>query len=162
LGSASNTVSLSSLKPNSYATYWLSSKTGFTAPTWQGQPAVRIDEAAYPAASWLLQNDLPYDSDLQQDPDGDGVSLVMAYALNLNPRINLSASLPAPVLHPDRLSLTFHAAAEGITYQVETSTGLDQWTTDGVTVSAIGADQRRTASVARSGPGRFLRLKVAD
>ena len=86
----------------------------------------------------------------------------MAYALNLDPRINLSSSLPAPVLHPDRLSLTFHAATAGITYEVETSTGLDQWTTEGVTLSAIGADQRRTASVPRSGPGRFLRLKVAD
>ena len=99
--------------PSTYTTYWLSSKTGFTAPIWQGYPAVRIDEATYPAASWLLENNLPYDTDLHQDPDGDGVSHLMAYALNLDPRLNLSASLPAPVLHPDRLSLTFHAATAG-------------------------------------------------
>ena len=149
-------------RPQAYTAYWLSSKTGFTAPIWQGHPAVRIDESVYPAASWLLQNKLPVDSDLQQDPNDDGVSHLMAYALNLDPRLNLSASLPAPVVGPDTLSLTFHAAAAGITYEVETSTGLDQWTTEGVTLSSIGADQRRTASVARSGPGRFLRLKVAD
>ncbi len=86
----------------------------------------------------------------------------MAYALNLDPRSNLSSSLPTPVLHPDRLSLSFHTAAAGIAYEVETSTGLDQWTTEGVTLSPVGADQHRTASVARSGPGRFLRLKVTN
>lgn len=147
--------------PATYTTYWLGSKAGFSAPTWQGYPAVRIDEAVYPAASWLLKNDLSHDTGLHQDPDGDGVSLLMAYALNLDPRLNLGASLPVPVLHPDRLSLTFHAAAAGITYQVETSTGLDEWTTGGVTLSPLGVDQRRTVSVPRSGPARYLRLKVA-
>ena len=145
-----------------FTIYSLSSKTGFTIPMWRGYSSLKIDVAAHPAASWLLTHDLWYETNLSLDPDGDGVSLLMAYALNLDPRINLSASLPAPVLHPDRLSLTFHAASAGITYEVETSTGLDQWTTEGVTLSAIGADQRRTASVPRSGPGRFLRLKVAD
>ena len=50
-----------------------------------------INEAVYPAASWLLKINLPYDTSLQQDLDGDGVSLLLAYALNLDPRLNLSS-----------------------------------------------------------------------
>jgi hypothetical protein len=120
-----------------------------------------IDENVYPAASWLVQNNLPHDTNLHQDPDGDGVSHLMAYALNLNPRLNLASRLPAPVLHPDRLSLTFYAGSVGISYEVETSTGLHDWTTEGVTSSSINANLSITASVPRSGPAQFLRLKVA-
>ena len=83
-----------------------------------------INETTYPAASWLLAHGLWYDTDLQQDTDGDGVNLLMAYALDLDPRLNLRGSLPAPVLGPVTLSLSFHGTSPGITYQVETSTDL--------------------------------------
>ena len=142
--------------------YHFFGRTGFTIPQWNNHPSVSLNELNNPAGLWLINYDFAHNTNLTSDTDGDGVSLLMAYALNLDPRINLTASLPAPVLNSDRLSLTFHAAAPGIIYRVETSTGLDRWTTEGVTLSAIGADQRRTASVARSGPGRFLRLKVVD
>ena len=68
-----------------------------------------IDEATYPAASWLLAHGLWYDTDLHQDPDGDGVSLLMAYALDLDPRLNLQGSLPVSVRNGNTLSLSFHA-----------------------------------------------------
>jgi hypothetical protein len=165
LGNAPVNVSLSdiaSAPSAAFTTYWLKGKSGFTAPEWQGYPAVMIDETSNPAAAWFLQYDLSYDTDLHQDPNGDGVSYLMAYALNLDPRLNLRSSLPAPELYPDRLSLRFHAGASGITYTVETSEGLDQWTTEGVILSEPGADQFRIASVPRNGPLRYLRLKVAD
>lgn len=47
-----------------------------------------------------------------------------------------------------------------ITYRVETSTGLQTWTTTGVTTGAPDADGLRTAS-SNLGPGRpFLRLVI--
>jgi hypothetical protein len=147
--------------PASFTIYWLGGY-GFTSPTWRGYPSVMINQFAYPAGEWLLKNNLPYDTSLQQDPDGDGVSYLMAYALNLDPRLNLRASLPAPVLDPSRLSMTFPAATAGITYRVETSSDLENWTTEGVTLSAPGPDQRRTASVPHTGTGQFLRLKVTQ
>ena len=121
-----------------------------------------INEATYPAASWLLAHGLSYDTDLHQDPDGDGVTLLMAYALDLDPRHNLQGSLPVPVLDGSTLSLSFHATSPGITYRVETSTDLTHWTTTGVTQSAPGADDRSTATVLRDSPDRFLRLVVGD
>ena len=136
--------------------------TGFTSPRWYGYSATMIDEAVYPAASWLMQNHLSYDTDLHQYLNEDGVSLLLAYALNLDPDRNLQSSLPEPVLTPDALTLTFHAASPGISYSVETSTDLRNWIASGVTLSGIGANNRLTASVSRSVPSRYLRLVVED
>ena len=116
----------------------------------------------YPAASWLLAHGLWYDTNLHQDPDGDGVDLLMACALNLDPNINLQASLPVPVRNGSTLSLSFHATTPGITYKVETSTDLTTWTTTGVTQTAPGPDHRSTATVSLDSPRRFLRLVVED
>ncbi len=145
-----------------FTIYYLSSSTGFTSPTWNGYPATMVDEAVYPAASWLLSHGLWYDTDLHQDPNGDGVSLLMAYALDLDPRLNLQGSLPMPVLDGNTLSLSFHATSPGITYKVETSTDLHDWKLKGVNQSAPGPDGRSTATVTLDSPRRFLCLVVED
>ena len=119
-----------------------------------------IDESVRPAATWLLAHGFPYDADLKQDSNGDGVSLLLAYALDLDPRFNLQSSLPVPVLDAGTLSLSFHGTSPGVTYTVETSDELQNWTTSGVTQTLAGADQRVTASVPMGGLSRFLRLKV--
>ena len=130
------------------------------SPRRGGYPTIGLTAPLPPTASWLLAHGLPYDTSLQQDPDGDGVSLLMAYALNLDPRQNLKGLLPAPVLGNDSLSIRYYAATPGITYRVETSRDLGQWTTTGVTLSALDAENQRTASVPRDAAGRFLRLVV--
>ncbi|MFN0129694.1 MAG: hypothetical protein ACKV19_23765 [Verrucomicrobiales bacterium] len=86
----------------------------------------------------------------------------MAYALDLDPRLNLHGSLPEPAVDGSTLSLSFHAMSPGIAYRVETSTDLLTWTTRGVSQSAPGADGRSTATVLRDAPTRFLRLVVWD
>ena len=68
-----------------FSIYYLSSRTGFSSPTSHGFPATVINETTYPAASWLLEGGLWYDTDLHHDPDGDGVPLLTAYALGLDP-----------------------------------------------------------------------------
>ncbi len=143
-----------------FTIYYLSDRAGFTSPTWNGHPTIMIDKAVYPAASWLLKHGLWYDTDLNQDPDGDGVSHLMAYALDLDPSLNLRSSLPVPVLDGNTLSLSFHAASPGISYRVETSADLKNWTTTGVTQSVPGADQRSIATVPLGASSRFLRLAV--
>lgn len=142
--------------------YYLSGSTGFTSPTWNGYPAIMIDEALDPAAAWLLSHGLAYDAELHQDLNGDGVSLLMAYALGLDPHRNLRSSFPAPVLSEDSLSISFHGASPGVIYRVETSTDLVNWTSDGVILSDLGADNRRTASVGLGESKRFLRLVVSE
>lgn len=59
----------------------------------------------------MVGHGLPYDAPLDLDLNGDGVSLLMAYALGLDPHANLSGRRPAPVVNSDFLTLSFYAAA---------------------------------------------------
>ena len=142
-----------------FTIYYLSSSTGFTSPEWRGFPTVMIDEATYPAASWLLRHDLPHDTDLH-----NAASLLMAYAFDFDPNGHMTPGLPEPLIDPvtGTLRLTFYAASSGITYAVETSTDLQNWASDGVALSELGEDGLRTALINRDGPDRFMRLVVED
>ena len=143
-----------------FTIYYLSTSTGFTSPTWNGYPAVEINVDQYRAAPWLLEHGLPHDADLHQDINSDGVSLLMAYALDLDPRQNLRSRLPVPTMDTDSLRLTFPASRANLSYTVQTSTDLQTWTAEGVTTSEFDPDGRRTASTSRDVPRRFLRLMV--
>ena len=145
-----------------FSTYFLSGSMGFTSPTWAGYPAAMIDEASFPAARWLLENGLVHDTDLRHDLNSDGVNLMMAYALSLDPSQNLANRLPVPVMTNNSLNLTFHAATPGIVYKIETSTDLRNWTTEGVVYSELAPDNRRTASINRDSAKRYLRLVVEE
>ena len=134
-----------------FTIHYLSSNTGFTSPTWQG----------YPATSWFMDNGLdPISTNLEQDVNGDGVLLLTAYALNLDPALDLSDSLPKAVLAPDTMNMTYHAASPGITYTVETSEDLETWTDTGITFSDLDGNNEVTASIDTTAPHRFLRLRV--
>jgi hypothetical protein len=137
-------------------------RQGFSSPTWREYQSVMIDAADEPVVQWLAQYGYRYDTELGTDPDGDDVSLLMAYALDLDPHRHPAASLPKPELGPDGLQIDFHATTPGIRYRVETSEDLARWTTEGVVVASPGPDHRSTAIVARNAPTRFLRLVVAE
>lgn len=103
-----------------------------------------------------------HNTDMQTDPNGDGVNLLMAYALNLDPKQNLSCSMPQPVYTANQMSLPFYAGSEGITYKVEASTDLQTWSAAGVTLSAKDVYNCRTARVDLNDPSRFMRLMVSQ
>ncbi len=144
-----------------FTIYCLGGATGFTTPTWLGYPVIRIGNASA-TALWLVSNGLSPDSDMKSDTNGDGVSLLLAYALNLDPNLNLSGSIPQPVFAGNQMRLTFYAGRSGLTYRVKTSTDLKIWSTNGVTLSALDPNQRRTARVVMSSPGRYMRLDVSE
>ena len=100
---------------------------------------------------------LPYDTDLNRDLNGDGTTLLTAYALNFDPR-NPLAGMPTPVLNPATISMTFYGAAEGVTYGAETSTDCQNWVTAGVTVSGLDPANMRIVTVGRDTTMRYLRL----
>jgi hypothetical protein len=54
--------------------------------------------------------------------------------------------------------MTFHGAAQGVAYGAETSTDCQNWTTEGVTLSAPDAEGMRTATIDTTAPRRFMRL----
>jgi hypothetical protein len=139
-----------------FAVYFLKNAIGFTAPTWNGYPSVELG----PISSWFTSYGLPLDSDPMDDANGDGVSLLLAYALDLNPNLNLSGDIPQPVFEADEMRMSFKAGAEGVTYRVETCTDFSDWTPAGVQLTEPDAEQMRTATVLRDGPSRFMRLVV--
>jgi hypothetical protein len=146
-----------------FTVYYLSGKIGWERwPILFGHDTIMIDEATQPAAIWLLEHGQTYDANLSSDANNDGVSLLMAYALDLDPRLNLASSLPKTALQANTMGLTFHATRPGLTYRVEASSDLAQWSAVGVTQSAPGADGLSTATIPRSGPNRFLRLAVVQ
>lgn len=127
---------------------------------WTDYPnLVKMGENNTPSTAWLLSKGFPANTDIQSDPDGDGVRLLMARALNLDPHRNLSGEMPQPVIAGNQMSMSFYAAAAGINYVVETSTNLVDWSSEGVTRS--GPDTQRTETVALSNPGRYMRLGVS-
>ena len=140
-----------------FKVYYFNGKSGFTVPPWNGCATINMG-AVSPVAPWLLSSGLPYDANLQADPNSDGVNHLMAYALNLDPNVNSSASLPRPVSAAGQMSLTFYAGNDDVTYRVESSTDLKVWSTVGVQVSAPDANKFRTATVFNTGPSRYIRL----
>ena len=110
---------------------------------------------------WLLQNGMDYNAELGSDNNSDGVCLLMAYALKLDPNQNQASSMPRPVISDGNLSLRYYSASAEVNYQVETSGDLVNWNTSGVAVSAADAEGYRTASVPIVESARYLRLEVA-
>ena len=149
-----------SFDPSNFTIYYYNGATGFTSPTWyEGYPAVDLGYS--PVATWLLSKGFAYNADLQSAPNGDGVPLLMDYALNLDPTRNQSAGIPSPAISGTHISLTFYAGRAGITYLVQTSADLQNWTTTGVTVSAPDANGLCTATAPVTSTSAFMRLMVA-
>jgi hypothetical protein len=140
-----------------FTVYYFNGAAGFTSPTWQGYPSVNMG-AYSPAAPWLLSNGFAYNTNLQSDPNNDGVPLLMAYALNLDPNQNLASSLPQMTHTVNQMSMPFYSGSAGVTYSAETSTDLNSWSTNGVTISGPDANGVSTATVPMTGTCRFIRL----
>ena len=154
-------INVFSSTPVGFTVYYFNDKTGFTSPYWFGAgnmyPAINMGDST-PTATWLLEKGLPYNADLQTDPNGDGVNLLMAYALNLDPQQNLSGRMPSPVIAGNQMGLTFYAGSAGVTYTVQTSADLHSWSATGVTLSTPDANNYRTATVMITGSNCFMRL----
>jgi hypothetical protein len=144
--------------PRDLVIYYFSGSSGFTSPTWNDYTAVEIDSSLYPTAIWLLEHDMPYDTDMTQDLNGDGVQVLAAYALDLDPRRDLRGSVPVPIWSESGLTVTFRGSSVGVTYGAESSDGLAGWSADGITLSEPDAEGRRSAILRPSGDQRFMRL----
>lgn len=141
--------------PNGCLMYYFDGAIGFPLPEYLGFVSINMG-AITPVKTWLVDNCLPYNSNLQDDSNGDGVNLLMAYALNLDPKQNLSGSLPKPEYTANQMKLRFYAGSEGIAYSAQSSTDLKSWSVIGL--SAPDASGYRTATVSSTDPRRFMRL----
>jgi BspA type Leucine rich repeat region (6 copies) len=142
-----------------FVIYYFNGRPDFTAPIWRGYQTISMGTET-PLKVWLIHSNLPHNSDLKADSNGDGVNLLMAYALNLNPNENLAHRLPQPVLSPTQLGLNYYSGASGVSYRVESSLDLITWSVSGVTTSPPDMNQIRTATVSNSAQKHFMRLVV--
>lgn len=142
-----------------FAVYYFDGMAGFTSPMWMGYPAINMG-AVSTWSPWLVAYGFPFDLDLLTDANGDGVPLLMAYALALDPRRQLGSSMPRAQIIGQQMRMRFLAGRQDLTYVVEASADLQQWTSDGVSLSAPDADGYRTASLPLDSPQRFMRLAV--
>jgi hypothetical protein len=134
---------------------------GFRTPEWEGYPAVALDDARYPFGEWMLCHGFEHDTPPESDPDGDGVDLLTAYALGLDPNGNPRALMPRANVSGEWLSIKFtQAHPEAARCIVETSGDLLRWTSSGVEMVSSPDGKTILARVPRNGPRRFLRIRV--
>ncbi len=173
LGNAPGVIESSNVfdeQASGFVVYFLSGNTGFTTPTWvpvngaggsDSYATQPLESGPTNSEVWLLGHGLPMDTDLNLDPNGDGVNHLMAYALALDPNPGFISNPLEPTLDSNALKITYFAGREDVVYTPQTSSDLDNWTTDGLTLSELSLEGHRTASVSRSQPRRFLRLILA-
>lgn len=120
-----------------------------------------VAPSSSPYDAWKLARGLSAALPDDSDDDGDGLTLLMEYALDLDPMQASQVGAPQLVKQPDRLELTYRRARSELTYEVETSTELTTWTTAGVAQAHVINGEFITASAPLDSAGkRFLRLVV--
>lgn len=121
-----------------------------------------------PLEVWRQQNLGNPDASDTADPDGDGISNLMEFALDLNPNAAQPSGLPTASASASVAKLRFkRRLLPAITYVPEWSNDLAQWHPDGFTLAPVpGTNDGTTESVDASIPADltkfFLRLRVTN
>jgi len=142
--------------PAEFHSYYFGRYTGFTTPLWKGRESVDMG-ADVRDKVWRVEHRLPYDIPLTHEPNGGGISLLIAYALTLDPNRPLGPQMPTPRIDDGKLKIAAVRNSPGIFYAFETSTDLTSWTSSGVSLTPGIVTE---ASVPYTGSPRFLRIRV--
>lgn len=125
---------------------------------------------AKPADQWRYQTfgasaNEPAAAD-SADWDHDGLENLLEYALQLDAKVAYTRGLPKPVVLNDHLTLSYVPTAGDITYAVEASTDLANWSTDDIEQVSVANPEPPGSLTFRykhplSTAGKvFLRLKM--
>ena len=123
-----------------------------------------IDDEAYtPAQAWLAENfnsPIPTGSGAwNADPDADGMVNLLEYALASDPTDPTDTSHPQITHNGSHLVLSFLRAREELIYQIQTSTGLDDWSDFATNPGEAGTMVE--SLIPATGSRRFVRVAVS-
>ena len=138
--------------------YFFDDAIGFTSPTWAGLPTVNLGPRSG-SGFWLIDNHLTHDTDLESAPFQSEIPLLVNYALDQRPDNNV---LPQLNLSESEITVSFFGARDDISYFVELSKDLSDWTTTGVTLSEPDGNGMRTASLNLQDGRCFVRFRVTS
>ncbi|WP_193212510.1 PQQ-dependent sugar dehydrogenase [Luteolibacter marinus] len=117
------------------------------------------------SSTWLNNNfsaaqraDYSISGDLA-DPDHDRLVNLVEYGFGFDPWSDSSSSIPSLVRSGGNVSVTFPAPRSSLNYAVEVSGDLDEWTTDGVSLSGSGGNKTGTYPIS-SASAAYLRIAV--
>jgi alpha-tubulin suppressor-like RCC1 family protein len=96
------------------------------------------------------------------DPDADGASNLVEYALGAEPRLASDTRLPTRSVSAGRLQLTFARMRGDVTYVVEGSSNLATWSVVAVNPGTVGSfvTVDDTVTMGSNNPSRYLRLRI--
>jgi len=119
---------------------------------------------AVPFPNWAAQAGLSGpDAGPGADPDGDGLPNLLEYALGGSPNSTAASPRPTIEVSGDHLAIAFVRARSDVTYLVEGSSDLIDWSPISFTPVALGQTQivSDTVPISTANPARrFLRLRV--
>lgn len=117
-------------------------------------------------SSWISSNYSGLsDQTATGDPDNDGVSNFMEYALGLDPSSPTLTGLPTIADNGTNLDFSFNDAQNGVTYQVQISTnGMSSWSAYGsaVTGDASGSTTISVPKTQMVNGKLFIRLQAVE
>lgn len=113
-------------------------------------------------ASWKSSHGFSSDVSAHGDSDGDGVPLLMEYALDMDPTITSALGLPILRFAADRLHLVYTRLRSDLQYAVEASQDLQTWSAAEVDQGGSGSDVSASVPLTASPKRRFMRLRVTQ
>lgn len=156
---------LNGLRNNENKTiYFFAGAQGFSSPTWDvfddGRAVFNTVEigSLEPVEEWLITKGLRISQDMSEIPPGSSVSILMSYALGMDPYEADSKKMPSVEFKEGQLAARFFAGRPDVDYKVEVSDNLSEWEETGVLVSEADASDVKTARVTAGESKRFLRL----
>ena len=144
--------------------YFLSGAQGFSAPRWDvfGDGRLILHtveiESLEPVEEWLITKGFRISQDMSETLPGSEVSILISYALGMDPYETGPAKMPMVEFTKGQLAMRFFAGRPDVDYKVEVSDDLSEWEETGVLVSEADASGVKTARVTGGASKSFLRL----
>lgn len=115
-------------------------------------------ESLEPVEEWLITKGFRTSQDMSETLPGSEASILISYALGMDPYETGSAKMPLVEFTKGQLAMRFFAGRPDVDYKVEVSDDLSEWEETGVLVSEADASGVKTARVTGGASKSFLRL----